>query len=276
MISLSRILKADRFVQSSDKFLLEVTKTVVAKHKTIEPEEMFQECEDQTVMEANEEAEAIIRDAQELAQTILADASRHAEEKREQVKQQIAAWWDEKSQEAEMMAAKSYEKAHEEGYALGKNEGYQDAIKEEEHHVEEAKALLVHAHQIKEQIIAESEPFLVELSTEISKKIIQQELQLSPEKILEIVKQALRSSRASGQVTIAVNHKFYTIVEEQREELLSLFDGQVELIIYPDYSIADEGCVIRTPFGSVDAKVDTQLNEIRQTLLEIAQGSELA
>jgi flagellar assembly protein FliH len=51
-------------------------------------------------------------------------------------------------------------------------------------------------------------------------------------------------------------------------------DGQAELSIIPDYSVQDEGCVIRTPLGSVDAKIDTQLKEIKQVLLEIARGSE--
>ncbi|MED1670103.1 FliH/SctL family protein [Brevibacillus laterosporus] len=204
----------------------------------------------------------------------MADASTQAEQMREQARQEIAEWWEQQQKEAEEMAKETKEMARVEGYTLGQEQGLENARLEQEENVQKAKDVLTQAYQTKESIIAEAEPFLVELSLEISRKIIHDELVLAPEKVVEIVRQALKSSRSHGVVSILVNHKLYPFVEEHREQLLSLIDGQAELGIYPDYAVEDEGCIIRTAYGSVDAKIDTQLKEIKQILMDVARGSE--
>jgi flagellar assembly protein FliH len=45
-------------------------------------------------------------------------------------------------------------------------------------------------------------------------------------------------------------------------------------MIVPDHSVQDQGCVIKTAFGSVDARVETQLTEIRQALLDLCLREE--
>jgi flagellar assembly protein FliH len=50
-------------------------------------------------------------------------------------------------------------------------------------------------------------------------------------------------------------------------------DSQAELQIVPDITVMDFGCVIRSSFGSIDARVDTQLSEIKKALQQIVKGS---
>ncbi|MNG37780.1 flagellar assembly protein H [compost metagenome] len=47
-------------------------------------------------------------------------------------------------------------------------------------------------------------------------------------------------------------------------------DSQAELQILPDSTVKDHGCVIRSSFGSIDARIDTQLAEIKKELIRIA------
>lgn len=276
MISLSRIFKANRYVQSVDTYVLEVTQQMNAaiQVQTDEVEEMLLENKVIEHQKLHEEAKAIIRDAKELAESIMADASHQAEQTREQARQEIAEWWEQQQREAEEMAQETKEMARLEGYTLGQEQGLETARLEQEENVQQAKDVLTQAYDTKESIISEAEPFLVELSLEISRKIIHAELVLEPQKVVEIVRQALKSSRSHGVVSILVNHKLYPFVEEHRAQLLSLIDGQAELGIYPDYAVEDEGCIIRTAYGSVDAKIDTQLKEIKQILMDVARGSE--
>jgi flagellar assembly protein FliH len=51
-------------------------------------------------------------------------------------------------------------------------------------------------------------------------------------------------------------------------------DSQAELQIVPDVSVKDPGCVIRSAFGSIDARIDTQLSEIKRELISIALQAE--
>ena len=37
----------------------------------------------------------------------------------------------------------------------------------------------------------------------------------------------------------------------------------------PDVSVKDYGCVIRSSFGSIDARIDTQLSEIKRELIQL-------
>ena len=48
-------------------------------------------------------------------------------------------------------------------------------------------------------------------------------------------------------------------------------NGNQELKIVPDRMIESDGCIIRSQQGSVDARVDVQLNQIRKTLMEVAK-----
>lgn len=272
MILLSRIYKASSYVATDEKMILQVK--APPPILTEEAAQRLQENFDPIIQNAEAEARTILQDAEEMAQKILAEASRQAEEIREQAKAEIEQWWQVQEQEAVNMAEQVREQAKEEGFLQGMEEGKIAAREEEEQTIQLARDILTEGYRTKESIINQAEPFLIELSLEIARKVIGEELTTSPEKIVEMVKKIVRRSRVHGQITISVNHRYYQFVEEHRAQFLALLDGQAELAIYPDYTVQDEGCVIRTPFGSVDARIDTQLEEIRQVLLDIARGSE--
>ena len=275
MTSLSRILKATRYAASDDKVVVSVK--LPSPSQTSQMTERLQEKTEKIHPElekAEKEARILLQDAEETARKLLEEAKQQAAELRQQAQQEIAQWWQEKQQELTELAAQVRQQAYAEGVAQGREEGSAAVWKEEQQRIDQAQEVLKQAHAEKEHIIAEAEPFLVALSVEIAKKIIGEELQLKPERISEMVKDVLRRSQVHGQITLCVHHRNYPLMEEQRSQLLSLLDGQAELIVLPDYSVQDDGCVIRTPFGSVDARIDTQLAEIKEALLSIAKRSE--
>ena len=55
---------------------------------------------------------------------------------------------------------------------------------------------------------------------------------------------------------------------------MSAIDSQAELQIVPDSTVKDYGCVIRSSFGSIDARIDTQLSEIKRELIQLAHHSD--
>ncbi|MBO8162454.1 MAG: flagellar assembly protein FliH [Brevibacillus sp.] len=275
MTSLSRIFKASCYTASEEKVILSVQ--LPAPSQTDQASERLQEKKENfhpAMEKAEEEASMILRDAEETAQKLLDEAVRQAEEMRQQAREEIEQWWKEKQQELAELAEQVRRDAHAEGFAQGRDEGRAAAREEEQEHIQKARDVLEKAHLDKEEIISEAEPFLVGLSVEIAKKVIGEELRASPEKIVSMVQNVLRRSRVHGQITLCVNHRHYHWVEEHRSQFLALLDGEAELIVLPDYSVHDDGCVIRTPFGSVDARIDTQLTEIKHALMSIAKGRE--
>ncbi len=272
MILLSRIFKASSYSESEEKIILAVKAS--SQHKTEETDQRLQENE-KFLRDAEAEARIIIRDAEEMAQKILQEAAQHAEQLKQAAASELESWIEEKRQEAQRAMEEERQQVMEQGYHAGFQQGMQQVISEEQQRVQTAREVLEQAYVEKEKILAEAEPFLIELSTEIAKKIIGEELALSPEKKLNMLSRVLRRSRVHGEITICVNHHQFEFIQEHRKQLLELLDGQAELTIYPDYTVQDEGCVIRTPLGSIDARIDLQLSEIKQVLLELARGSEV-
>lgn len=271
MISLSRIFKASSYQHSDEKILLSVKASLPLKTEDLG--EKLQENENY-LHEVQLEAQTILRDAEEMAKRILAEAVEQAELNKNQAEADIQQWAKEQRRLAEAQIDQDRQQARQEGYQQGLIEGKQQALQEEEQTVQLAKQVLEMAYAEKRTIIAEAEPFLVELSTEIARKIIGAELELDQMRKLELVSRYLRRSRVHGDISLYVNHADYPFLSEHRQQLASLFDGQAELQIFPDHTVKDEGCVIRTPLGSIDARIDTQLAEIKQALIEIARGSD--
>ena len=52
---------------------------------------------------------------------------------------------------------------------------------------------------------------------------------------------------------------------------MSLFPRETEFYIYPDDELENDGCVIESSNGRLEASVDEQLEQIRIKLLEILE-----
>jgi flagellar assembly protein FliH len=176
------------------------------------------------------------------------------------------------------------EEARQGGFAQGFQEGQEQAevkvLEQYDQLLGDARTVLEQAYELKRQIIQESEPFLVELATAIAGKIIQQELSVNPQWVIEMTKGVLARKREKGTITLCVSPKQFAYIRDARDELKLSVDSQAELEILPDSTIDDYGCVVRTAFGSIDARVDTQLKEIKLALqqlsMEMAEGEEEA
>ncbi|MNZ61302.1 flagellar assembly protein H [compost metagenome] len=160
------------------------------------------------------------------------------------------------------------------GFEEGKTEAQNSLQAKIEEMMNEASTVLQHAYMEKERIVQEAEPFLVELSCAIAEKVIDKQLDLEPEYTIELIKQSLSRKREQGTLTLCVAPSQFAFVQAAREELSLVIDSQAELQILPDPSVQDKGCVIRSSYGSVDARIDTQLVEIKKELLRITQQTD--
>jgi flagellar assembly protein FliH len=143
--------------------------------------------------------------------------------------------------------------------------------------IEQARNVVSDAHGMKEQLIQEAEPFLLDLSCAIAAKIIGRQLTVTPEWSLQLIQGLLQRRRERGLITLCVAPVMFEYVQNNRDELLLALDSQAELQILPDSTVNDHGCVIRSSFGSIDGRIDSQLQEIKAALRQVAaqqQGGE--
>lgn len=215
----------------------------------------------------------ILSDAESFAEERLRETTEECERMLSEAEQQIDVWWLQKRAEDEAAFEASRQQGYEHGFAQGTAEAVEQLQQSWESKLTEAADVLKGAYAMREQIIQEAEPFLVELSVAIAEKIIGQQLANAPEMAVELIRKSLSRRREQGVITLCVSPSHLAFVQAAREELLTAIDSQAELHILPDSTVKDSGCVIRSAYGSIDARIDTQLSEIKRELFQLAHAS---
>lgn len=267
MKSLSRIIKSSFYSTVEDKRIIEAVSLPSTDFDSSDHEDVIEE-EDESLrlyrerlQQAEEEAEAIIEAARQQVQQMMDEAQA-----------EMDAWWEARRQEDEIVRAQTSEEGFMSGVEQGREQGWQEAREEYSHALAEARSILEDAPLWKRRKIGEAEPFVLELTLEIARKVIGEQLTCDQEHLLTLIRRALSHTQEYKAITVAVSPDSYMYVQENRTRLVDVLDSQVEVTIVPDESAADGGCIIRTSLGNVDARVDTQLAEIKKALLEMQAG----
>ncbi|MDK2798585.1 MAG: flagellar assembly protein FliH [Clostridiales bacterium] len=203
----------------------------------------------QLVDDAHCEANKIIQHAKQMAQKILNDAN----------------------QEAEQLRQLALHEGREQGY----KDGLEEIRKKEETILKEAREIKMSAQGEYMMLLESAEKDIIGLVTDIVKKIIGDELNARPEAISSIVQQTLHKCRGIESIIIKVSPEDYDIVNENKNAILrqSEYSGQAE--VKKDLSLKKGDCIVETPVGSINAKIDTQLKAIEEVFKDILrQGNE--
>jgi flagellar assembly protein FliH len=276
---LSNVIKATHYIPIDDKKLIQVAQSEPISESELhqanaEISENVAEPVHEDIAAALAAKEQIIRDAEFYAESVVGQATEDAKRLRQEATDEIEGWWRQRRADDENAAANAREQGYQAGYQQGVNEAEAQVRQQYEQLLGEAQAIIESAVAIKHQLIQESEPFLIELSCSIAEKIITRQLSIEPEWSIELVKKVLMRRREQGIITLCVSAEHFQFVLDAREELMLSIDSQAELQIIPDPTVQDQGCVIRSSFGSIDARIDTQLNEIKKGLQQVAMRSE--
>jgi flagellar assembly protein FliH len=128
---------------------------------------------------------------------------------------------------------------------------------------EELAATIAEISGLKEEISAQAETQLVELALEIAKKVVGREVMFDREIAFTLVKVSLSRLQTHSAARIHLHPEDFAFVNAQRERLN--FHGALEII--EDRSISLGGCLIRTDTGDIDARIESQFEEIAHNLL---------
>jgi flagellar assembly protein FliH len=185
------------------------------------------------------------------------------------LKERILRWQSRRDEDAQYMD-EAHRQGYEEGYKVGVTQAEEDLHRQWETQLGEAQSIVEHAYVTKETIITEGETFLVELSVSIAEKVINKKLAKAPEMAMKLFEKALSRRNEQGVIVLCVSPTQFAFVQAAKDELIRVLDSQAELQIIPDSTIKEGSCIVRSAFGSIDARVDTQLEAIREQLLRVA------
>jgi flagellar assembly protein FliH len=262
MTSYSKVFKASYLTDSRDVKV--VTIPVGNKGNQVSTSDNSIQAEDVAV--ETQMVDKIIQDAQLKAQEIILKAKQTVNAMINDAEEKMGLWWEENEKKLEILTQEARENGFQEGIISGKKEVEEKVYQEYKEKIGQVQDLLENAYKQKESIILEAEPFLLELSNAIASQIIKQELESYPDKFVELIKQHILRFKEKDFITICVHPMDFDYIQSQRSHLLAVVNGETEIKIVPDHSVTEKGCIIRTAYGSVDARIDTQIEEIKKVI----------
>jgi len=149
--------------------------------------------------------------------------------------------------------------AHIRGFEAGEKAGSESVSREAASLLEGLRCAVDAMRVLREQIAREAEPQVVELAVAIARRIVMEELSACPERIVVIVKEAIRRIERAGPVTIKVHPDLYNLMAGVKAELAG---SRTEILFDVDPSVSPSGPVVMGTSEEVLTDVDDQIRTI--------------
>lgn len=229
--------------------------------KKIEVDEVKREIESITTPEEKKQFIQIEIDALERELSLLEEKKQSMiEEMGEYITREKEAWEITKQEEREV--------ARKEGFQSGFAQGKKAVLEEYKDLLNQANAIAQTAEDDYHKTVAQHQMTVLQLAVQVSEKIICEKIKEDPTVFMAIVKQAIEQLIDKSNVAIYLHPDDYKIVQEQKEELEQLIDDDEVLSLYIEQDLQQGDCLIKHPFGQIDASIDTQLQQVKKALEE--------
>jgi flagellar assembly protein FliH len=155
-----------------------------------------------------------------------------------------------------------------EARAAGEAEGYAAGLAAAQETAQPALAALAAAasgvNELRAQLAVEAERDAVDLAIRLAEQILAGAIDVQPERVVDVARNALRHLVERRHVTLVVNPADLELVSESVENLRSELGGIEHLSVQSDRRIGRGGAVARTEAGDIDAGLSTQLSRARE------------
>jgi len=149
------------------------------------------------------------------------------------------------------------------GYAQGERAGLEAGGKRAEAMLRRVAQTLEELSALRDNMVRQTERELVQLSVAIARRILQREVSVDPELTAALAHIALERLGGTGPATVRLHPDDYATVTSG--QVAPLGGRQVDVV--PDPRVARGGCLVESEFGSINASVDAQVDEIARAVL---------
>jgi len=167
------------------------------------------------------------------------------------------------------MADMLHDGAQQQGYS----DGLQRAQAEVQEHLMAAIAALTEAQQQRHEIADQNEAALADLALRIARKVIGEHLEADPAIVARIVQTTIAELEPTTSLAVHVHPADVELVEAHRPELERLVKGSGRVTVVADGSVDRGGCILVSPVGEVDARIQTKLSVLETAF--VAQRRQL-
>jgi len=170
--------------------------------------------------------------------------------------------------EAKEKAALLEREAYEKGFAQGEKDGLELGEKKAIEVIENIESLLTELSHLKKEIFKRDEKEILDIIFAIAKKVTHNQMKSDERAVKGTVLSAIDLATEKSHIILMINPEDLDYIEGLKPNLFAEYKELKSIDVTPDPTITRGGCFLETPYGDVDARVETQLERINQCLEE--------
>jgi flagellar assembly protein FliH len=215
----------------------------------------------------------VIADAEEKARTIEQNARKSAYEEVEKARWEadkiLSVAREEAEKESSVIRETAREQGYKSGFDQGKPEGFTQGVVEGKNSYSDSlnnlNGLVENLTVERKKLVGDLQPLLVELVGEALKKCLNEEASKG-DLIVKLVGEALLKAQDRVHLKLHLNPGDMNEIEAHRKEL-QLSVGAADMELIADARIERGGCVLDTEDGTVDVRLDTVVDKVKESLI---------
>lgn len=248
----SKIVRSYEIKEDECEIAYEISPVNILESQAGTVEETFFE-------EASFDNNKILIEAQSKAAAIIAEAKQTLDEALLKKEDILQTAYSEGSQ-------KGYEESYKKGYAEGFEKAKEDYETEIQEQRENLKVIAGQAKHAFKEALGVLETDIIKLALKIAEKVISRQIEVFPETVITITKDALAKAKDCSSYIVYVATGDYQMVSGAKAELLKNLDAGKLLTILEDKMLQPGNCVIETEKGRIECIIDERLKKIQELI----------
>ncbi len=162
--------------------------------------------------------------------------------------------------------------AYKKGLEEGRLDGYRAAEAELGKTLEMMQQVVQEIQQQRERLLKEPEEWLLHLVFKMAEHIIGPLAEQQKGLIQTTLNKILQEAQVSGRVKLLVHPDDLETLQSIEPELRKNFPDLKEIGFVADEMVTRGGCLVETDMGKLDARIETQMNELVKQLRKLADA----
>lgn len=169
------------------------------------------------------------------------------------------------SETGETSASSREQAAFERGLAEGEKRLSEQLLRQRADLLQLQNGVLTSLRQAASQVVRQGESALVELALEVAQKLVSG-LPISAESVEAAIRSALAQVEETTELDISLHADDLALLQQCNSPVLLPGPGNQAVRFHTSPEVTRGGCLVQTRFGTIDARRETKLDLIRQSL----------
>jgi flagellar assembly protein FliH len=162
---------------------------------------------------------------------------------------------------------RGFDEGKDQGLIEGQATGFELGTQKIEPLIATIKEALIQLNAIREETYRQLEKEVVELALAIARKVICREVATDKETVVCVAREALAKVEDPGTVKIKMNPSDLEFINQTKYQLANLIPDVNNVTFEAEETIQSGGCIIETDLGEIDARIEKQLQAVKESFL---------